>query len=357
VNRRVLEYLVCPRCEHDLVADDPDSSELDSGELRCTACDACFLISNGIAQLLPEPAADPNPTSELYSDIWHSYDQGRRKTQRKSRSRGGYRAPARSHVELLRLASGWSITESGIGIDAGSGDGSSMLSLAPDRPGVHIVGVDLSQAPESTALRVRGTPNVDLVRGDLLSPPLARDRFDFVYSFGVLHHTPDPRAAFSRLIERLRPGGKITIFVYKDFSDIPTKRFLLHQVNRLRRLTTRLSPATLRVLSRLAAPLVLVLLTWPARLLRALGFGRMAQHVPYGSFPDLSGIASSLEDRFGAPYEFRFSLAELQRWAAEEGLEEARAVDCLPWGFSGLVLAGRRPRTVESSASGRANPG
>jgi SAM-dependent methyltransferase len=176
----------------------------------------------------------------------------------------------------------------------------------------------------------------------LLAPPLARDRFDFAFSFGVLHHTPDPRRAFGLLMQRLKPGGLVTIFLYKDFSDLPVKRFVLSQVNRLRRLTLRMSPRALRLMSRLAAPLVFLLLTLPARGLNRLGFKGLARHIPYGTFPDLSRIASSLEDRFGAPFEFRFSVADLEQWARDEGLEDARVVDCLPWGFSGLVLAGRK---------------
>jgi uncharacterized protein YbaR (Trm112 family)/SAM-dependent methyltransferase len=341
----LLEVLVCPRCERGLATIERGVGEAGAGELGCDGCGARFPIRDGVPQLLPEPTTAANPTSELYSDIWRSYDpQSSSSSRDDDPADSEYRAAARSHVELLRLAAGWELTEPGIGIDAGSGDGSSVLRMVADHPDVRFVGVDLSQAPPSSIQAVSTTPNADLVRGDLLSPPLARERFDFAYSFGVLHHTPDPRAAFSRLLERLRPGGKITIFLYKDFSDVPVKRFLLRQVNRLRRLTTRLPPRTLRWLSRLAAPVVLVLLTYPARLLRRLGLSRLAQHIPYGTFPDLKGVASSLEDRFGAPFEFRFSLAELERWAAEEGLEESRAVDCLPWGFSGLVLAGRRRR-------------
>ena len=171
--------------------------------------------------------------------------------------------------------------------------------------------------------------------------PLAKQAFDFVYSFGVLHHTRDPQMAFRSLLERLRPGGRITIFVYKDFTDLPIKKILLAPVKLLRRLSTKLPAALLRLLSWCGAPIVFVTLTWPARFLRLLHLDRLARHIPYGTFPDLRGIAASLEDRFGAPYEHRFSLSDLQAWSDAAELEDTRIVDCLPWGFSGLVLSGR----------------
>lgn len=337
----LLQHLACPQCEGALTAEQSDDAELISGELACAGCGAVYPIVRGVPQLLDAASLAQESTSRLYSDIWHSSVPEHAPERRSER---GYDAPARSHLELLRLASGWEPVEPGIGIDAGCGSGGGTVGMARAHPDVHVVGVDLSEGPFTWADRARDLPNAHLVRGNLLAPPLARGRFDFAYSFGVLHHTPDPRRAFRLLLSRLRPGAKITIFLYKDFSDLPSKRFLLDQVNRLRRITTKMPPARLRRLARLCAPPVFLLLTLPARGLRALGLGRLVRHVPYGTFPSLASVASSLEDRFGAPYEFRFSSADLQRWIEEEGLEEGRVVDCLPWGFSGLVLAGRRGR-------------
>lgn len=307
------------------------------GELRCASCDGRFPVVRGVPHLLPDGRSDA--TARLYSDIWAAHESPERARRR---STGGYRAAATSHVELLRLASGRDVVAPGIGIDAGCGSAGTAIGLAAAHPESHVVGIDLSEGPLLRADAARGLPNADLVRGDLLALPFARSAFDFVYSFGVLHHTPEPRRAFSELVQRLRPGGRITVFLYKDFSDLPVKRFLLLQVNRLRAVTTRLPPAALRLLSWVAAPVVLGVLVVPARALRWAGLERAARHVPYGTFPNLRAVASSLEDRFGAPHEFRFSGAELERWVEEEGLDDARVVDCLPWGFSGLVVTGTR---------------
>ncbi len=110
-----------------------------------------------------------------------------------------------------------------------------------------------------------------------------------------------------------------------------------------RRFSTKRPAPVLRALAWCGAPFVFVMLTLPARLLRAVRLPRLAKHIPYGTFPGMRGIAASLEDRFGVPYEHRFRISDLEEWARAAGLKEARIVDCLPWGFSGLVLTGRAP--------------
>jgi hypothetical protein len=147
-----------------------------------------------------------------------------------------------------------------------------------------------------------------------------------------------------KLLERLKPGSPVTVFLYKDFSDVPLKRMALRIVTALRMITTRLPPRLLRGLAWLGAPIVWLGLTVPARVLRKLGAKRLASHIPYATFPGVRTIASSLEDRFGAPYEHRFSQSELQGWVRRAKLEDARVVDCLPWGFSGLVVSGVKPQ-------------
>ena len=70
------------------------------------------------------------------------------------------------------------------------------------------------------------------VETDLRRPGLTAGAFDVVYSSGVLHHTPDPRASFARLAALARPGGMIVLGVYNAFARVPS---------RLRRVAARLS--------------------------------------------------------------------------------------------------------------------
>jgi SAM-dependent methyltransferase len=322
--------LACPACGGALKVNE-------NTILGCVSCTRLFPIRSLVPTLLVNPTSAELKTQELYGDIWDSH--------RKNRSQGGYRAPAASHIELLKLASGCDLVQGEAGIDAGCGNGRTAMAMAGLHADKRFIGIDLTGSIQYAAAQAENIPNIRFVQGNLMEIPLAKHAFDFIYSFGVLHHTRDPQAAFRSLLERLRPGGRITIFVYKNFTDLPLKKILLAPVTLARRFSTRLPAPLLRKLAWCGAPLVFFTLTWPARLLRLLHLDRLARHIPYGTFPGIRGIAASLQDRFGAPYEHRFSLSDLQAWAQAAKLEEARIVDCLPWGFSGLVLSGCVPRS------------
>ena len=43
--------------------------------------------------------------------------------------------------------------------------------------------------------------------------------YDFVLSWGVIHHTNDPRKAFSKLVSQLKKGGMLHVMVYDKRND------------------------------------------------------------------------------------------------------------------------------------------
>jgi len=108
---------------------------------------------------------------------------------------------------------------------------------AARRRGARVVGVELSGAADAAARHFRGDPDVLVVQGDVLAPPLTADAFDGGYSIGVLHHTPDPARGAAALAHVVRPGGWVALSVYErgGFYDYPSLR-------RLRALEKRLRP-------------------------------------------------------------------------------------------------------------------
>ncbi len=101
-------------------------------------------------------------------------------------------------------------------LDAGCGMGrySYVLRLL----GAEVVALDLSDAVESAARNLRPLSGNMVVQASLFEPPLARDSFDFIFSVGVLHHTPDAKKGFMGLVPYLKHGGDIAIWVYRKES-------------------------------------------------------------------------------------------------------------------------------------------
>jgi SAM-dependent methyltransferase len=103
-------------------------------------------------------------------------------------------------------------------LEIGVGNGVDAVEMA--RCGAIYTGIDvtprhLELTAANFALAGLATPH--LVCGDLLSVPLSGP-FDFVYSFGVMHHIPVEADYLSRVRELLAPGGRLLLGVYSRYS-------------------------------------------------------------------------------------------------------------------------------------------
>jgi ubiquinone/menaquinone biosynthesis C-methylase UbiE len=68
----------------------------------------------------------------------------------------------------------------------------------------------------STSLRLarKRAPNASFVRATTMALPFHNECFDVVVSDGVIHHTPNARAAFSESVRALRHGGYLYLGIY-----------------------------------------------------------------------------------------------------------------------------------------------
>lgn len=99
-------------------------------------------------------------------------------------------------------------------LEVGVGAGTDHLQFA--RAGAILSGVDLTDAAiemVSTRLALEGFHS-DLRRSDAEHLPFADNSFDYVYSWGVLHHTPDTEKALAEVYRVCKPGGKVCIMLY-----------------------------------------------------------------------------------------------------------------------------------------------
>ena len=103
-------------------------------------------------------------------------------------------------------------------LEIGCGIGTDTINFA--RHGAEVTAVDLSEASLRIARQraeVYGlTENVKFCMGDAerLSTILPPQRYDLVYSFGVIHHTPHPERALEQLRQFVYSGSTLKIMVY-----------------------------------------------------------------------------------------------------------------------------------------------
>ena len=174
-------------------------------------------------------------------------------------------------------------------VEIGCGTGQMSLYLA--RADRVVIGADLSRASlllGKAAAHRFGIDRARFVETDLCRPGLRPGSFAVVYSSGVLHHTPDPRASFARMAQLAKPGGIIVLGLYNAFARIPL---------RLRRMVARLSG------------------------FRMVLFDPVLQdrkHEP-------ARREAWLRDQYQHPEEHRHTLAEVQTWFEENEVEYVRA--------------------------------
>ena len=192
-------------------------------------------------------------------------------------------------------------------LDAGCGAGRHAFFAA--RYGARVIAVDSSPGAVAAAARNLRGLRARTLRADICGLPDSwKGRFDCVLCIGVLHHLPDPQAAFLKLVALLKPGGTISVWVYGKKDNL----LATHLYEPLRRVTTKLPHEALY-------PLALI----PAILLEAANRLRLPLFEYYAHFPFKTKWNDAF-DVFSAPYARYYTIEEVRAWFERAGLEDVQ---------------------------------
>ena len=109
-------------------------------------------------------------------------------------------------------------------LEAGCGTG--QMSIVLSRYARQIYGIDLSKGSLIEAkqfINSNDIKSVHLFRMNIFKLFFEENTFDVIISNGVLHHTYNPKLAFSKLVRVLKPGGIIVIGLYHRYGRIIQK--------------------------------------------------------------------------------------------------------------------------------------
>lgn len=167
-----------------------------------------------------ERDAAQSKTNVTFSDKWTRFTQY------------GFEA---GHQEFL---SGWFVKKFGLSsldelpafyanrrliLEIGPGSGFNTKYMATHTKGT-VVSVDISDAAVTTYANTRGLANCHVIQADLMNVPCEDGAFDLIVADGVLHHTPDTRAAVEALYRKLAPGGQFFFYLYRRMG--PARAFV-----------------------------------------------------------------------------------------------------------------------------------
>jgi len=234
-------------------------------------------------------------TQEVYGFLW-------------SKSKEYSSFPAKGHFTYMQEVITEPIVRGHVGIDIGCGMGQDTYLMAKDNPDVRVIALDLSGGVYKTKELIQGLNNAGVIMGSIMTLPIRSEVLDFAYSFGVLHHTPDPERGLCEINRVLKKGSPVFLYLYEDHSENILKYFAIKATTLLRKITIKIPRKILYALSFIASPFIFVIFSCPSMILRKFKSTRkFSENMPFNFARSPFNIQADIYDRFGAPIEYRFS--------------------------------------------------
>jgi SAM-dependent methyltransferase len=296
VRPAVVPYLACPSCAGDLrlAEAEREGDHVMAGTLTCAGCGHIYPISRGVPRLVPGTvASEATQTARRFGDQWKTFAHMSEYQEDWLRRWLDPVGPGDVRGKVL--------------LEAGCGKGRHTV-VAAGWGAKAVLALDLGDAVDVAFAHTRGLANAHVIQADLLHAPVRP--VDLAFSIGVLHHLPDPQAGFDALCGRVRPGGKIAIWVYGYESN----EWIVRWVNPLRqKVTARMSPRLLYWLSYA-----------PSAALAAGIKMRRPRHPYMQRLADLPlrEIHNIVFDQLVTPIAFYLREEEVRAWFSRDGLAD-----------------------------------
>ncbi len=321
----LVSSLMCPVCRGML--------EQESQTYQCRACGASYPVLGGILRMLPALTGAERQVQGAFD-----FEHDRYRTARYLRISPALIDSWLQDVQLPRdYFKGLTV------LDAGCGSGRWTYAMAS--LGARVIAVDLSTAAvEVTREVTQEMENVHVIQASLFHLPFRPEQFDFVVSWGVLHHTADTGAAFRKVAPLVRLGGELYIMVYERRNPLKVAGTgLLRMI--LRRLP---ADKRYRFCGRLVMrnPVVFLLLR---AFIECIPFHKLSETL------DAETAQFGLYDWYSPRYNHLHRVDEVRGWFTQAGYEDlcmtspvryTRPLDVLRFGTCGgsIKMRGRRQR-------------
>lgn len=217
---QLLSLLRCPVSRQMLTVEGGASASgnIESGWLVTADGNHRYPIHNGIPRFVPESNYADN-----FGMQWNHF----RQTQLDSHS--GHPISA----DRFWLATGWKPTDlrGQWVLDAGCGAG--RFAEVALTAGANVVALDYSSAADACYANLKHHDTLHVIQGDIFALPFEPGLFPFVYSLGVLQHTPNVGEAFAALPPIVADGGRLCAdFYWKRLQTMLHLKYLLRPLTK-----------------------------------------------------------------------------------------------------------------------------
>ncbi|MDQ4123533.1 MAG: methyltransferase domain-containing protein [Acidobacteriota bacterium] len=315
MKERLIELLACTACGGEIAlaeASAKENTEIISGKLTCQNCRQNFPVVRGVPRFaeLGKIETDKAQTAKNFGWQWTRFTQ---EDERYAEQFLGWLQPVKPDFFRGKII-----------LEGGCGKGRH-TKLAAEWDAREIVGVDLGDGVESAFELTKNLPNAHVVQADIFNLPF-KQVFDYAFSVGVLHHTPDPKKAFLSLAAKVKTAGHISAWVYGAENNEWITRFV--------------SPVRENITSKLDMPMLFLLSAIPTAavflstklIYRPLNRASkpLAKHLFYNEYLNHLGSFGWREqhnivfDHLVAPTAFYISKPEFEMWWKEINAREVK---------------------------------
>lgn len=236
MKEKLLDLLACPECNGEITLANielREDNEILEGNLLCKKCAQEFRIIRGVPRFaeLDKVEQDKADTAENFGWQWNKFTQEDTKYAEQFL---GWLQPVKQGFFKDKII-----------LEGGCGKGRHTM-LAHEWGAKEIIGIDLSAAVESAFQATKHLPNAHIIQADIFKLPFKKT-FDYAFSVGVLHHTPDPKGAFISLASKVKNDGHVSAWIY----GAENNKWLTNYVNPIREgFTSKISQPALYQLSK-----------------------------------------------------------------------------------------------------------
>lgn len=209
MHKLLLDLLACPYCKNEIILSVSKGSIdfIEEGSFSCTLCNKIFPIVNNVpffsATAKHQGIKNQQDTYSVWWDKFHN-DDNIADEHNPDFLFNSLRIPAKDFENKIIL-------------DAGCGNGRFSYVVSRYKPKL-LVAFDISTGlfqAQKAIQKSPGNKNVAFIQGDITNPPFRQESFDIVFSWGVIHHTPDTYKTFSGLSSLPAKNGTLGIYVYE----------------------------------------------------------------------------------------------------------------------------------------------
>lgn len=335
MRRAHLSLLICPECRADQLSfkavRESEGDVIREGSIVCDACAKEYPILKSIPRFVPIENYASSFGFEWLQHARTQYDSYTGVPISETRFFKETKWPR--HLAGQRL------------LEVGSGSG--RFTEIAVKTGATVCSLDYSFAVEANYASNGRNPNLLIVQGDIYKMPFRETSFEKVLCIGVLQHTPDVKKSYLTLTRYLKPGGRITVDVYKrndtlrgHLGKLVSTKYFVRPITRhipperlykvVKGYINTVWPAA-RVINKI--PKLGNWLNWRLLIADYRGvFPLSEEHLKEWAILDTFDMTSPKFDR---PQ----TIATMLNWSKEAGLTEVES----HYGYNGVECRGRRP--------------